>query len=114
LYIKAFQSIKRDFLGIPIMIAFQPIDFRQLPETQWLGDEYAKMIERTIAETRTYLNDKWYYVNLREHWNEKNLWRQGKLGNGLHLPTIFHKVVSDELANALEPIIIELHAASRK
>lgn len=114
LYAHAFQSIKRDFLGIPILIAFQPIDFRMLPESQWLGDEYWNMIDKTIAETREYINDEWHYVNLRRFWNEQNLWSRGKLGNGLHLPTIFQKIVSDQLADKLEPLILRLVQKNRE
>lgn len=107
-YIKAFQSIKRDFLGIPMMIAFQPIDFRMLPDNQQMGEEYAEMVSKTIQDTKNYVNDDWYYLNIRDHWNENKLWRKGKLGNGLHLPTIFQNVVSDILADALEPVILNL------
>jgi len=108
LYIKAFKSIKRDFDGIPIMIAFQPIDYRTLPDTSHLGKEYSEMIHRTIQECQHYKNSDWYFVNLKEYWNKNNLWAKGKLGNGLHLPSIFQQIVAQQLAINLEPIIRDL------
>lgn len=105
LYIKAFKSIKRDFDAIPIMIAFQPIDFRVLPDSNQLGEEYTDMINRTMQACKGYKNSDWYFVNLRNYWNENNLWAKGKLGNGLHLSTIFQEVVSKKLTVELEPII---------
>jgi hypothetical protein len=106
-YIKSFQSIKRDFDGIPIMIAFQPIDFRMLPDTQQVDPEYREMIRQTIEQCRGYKNNKWYFVNLHAYWRENDLYKMAKLGNGLHLTSSLHETVAGVLAKQLVPVIKE-------
>lgn len=106
-YVHALRSIQRDFPTARMLVAFQPIDFRMIPDTQQMAPEYAEFRKRTILETQGTVRDDWIYVDLMAYWDANNLWATGKLGNGLHLPTIFQNVVRDQLAVVIEPVVRE-------
>ncbi len=77
LFVHALRSIKRDFRGIPIFLAYQPmmIDFEPHFNSQEPFERSSSryfMYERFIRETRQqlegYLNREWRFVNLHQYY----------------------------------------------
>lgn len=106
-YVHALKSIQRDFPEARMLVAFQPIDFRMLPDSQQMGPEYQNFRKEAMRETQGATRSDWIYVDFMSYWDANDLWAKGKLGNGLHLPTVFQNAVSDELARVIEPVVRE-------
>ena len=82
----ALKSIKRDFQGVPIMLAWQAIAPRYLRTYQdQLGDNfYNDMYDHVKQSVIGHINDKWYFLNVHKR-NEsapRTRWHQcaGKRG----------------------------------
>jgi hypothetical protein len=67
LLIHSLKSIKRDFEGVPILLAWQAVgtDFDML-QGNFPPAYYDAMYERTRREVGGYLNDRWYFLNVHQ------------------------------------------------
>jgi hypothetical protein len=87
LYLHALRSIKRDFNGIPIMVAFQPV--RKIAEHARWWDEWMAMYSRMRVDTPAalagYLNDKWSFVDLQRDFTDQALMTNHILADDAHL-----------------------------
>jgi len=114
LFIHAFKSIKRDFQGIPIMIAWQaymfPIDKPLDPSIDVTIPVpiYFKLYENlrrsAERELRGYMNDAWYFFDTHEYYH-KHLADKFGPGDGVHLTDDKAAVITDVLAKELFPAL---------
>jgi hypothetical protein len=114
LFIHAFKSMKRDFRGIPIMIAWQaymfPVDKGLDPSidvtisVRHLHKLYENLRRSAEKELRGYINDDWYFFDTHEYYH-KNLGSRFGPGDGVHLTDEKTDVVSDAIAEALFPAL---------
>ena len=91
-YVHALQSIKRDFEGIPMIVMFQAIDWRQA--YPYLDDEYADFTNRAERQLKNYLNDRWCFIDYHQHWKENKWFDKAELFFGLHLTNELHELVA--------------------
>lgn len=108
--IHSLKSIKRDFDGVPILVAWQPIqeEFQILKKDLDPGF-YGRMYERTRSELAGYVNDGWVFVNIHE------------IGRSIpdtdfdtHLDDAAHLLVGAILADRIEPLIPDLIAVRQE
>ncbi len=101
LYINALKSIKRDFEGIPMIVAFQPIDWRQA--APFMDPEYDDLITATISQLTNYKNSDWLFLNVDEYWERENLFALTSegLGYGVHLPNNGQLALTNYLMSAV-------------
>lgn len=108
-YVHALQSIKRDFQGIPIVVAFQP--YRDL----W--DEFMQCHQYLVAEAprrlKGYLNDQWHFRDVHAYFQQHGLANEEHMTD-VHLLNKGHEAAADYLAHELLPILAEIRAASSK
>jgi len=106
LHVHSLQSIKRDFRGIPILLAWQAVHGVELVDYERkLGTDF---YNRTYTEVRRqlegYENDRWYFVNIHQLVENR---RDGRFGT--HLDDAAHKIVATLLAEHLEPHVWRLY-----
>ena len=95
------KSIKRDFDGVPIMVAWQAV----LQELEHLRSElapdfYDKMYERTQHELLGFMNDQWHFINIHQ------LGRSMVQGHfECHLDDTAHAIVGNIYADQIEGLI---------
>lgn len=101
---KALKSIKRDFNGIPIMLAWQAMSPTKLEKWEKiLGDDfYNIMYEKTRNAVQDYMNDRWYCVNVH-----KLLETDPKPYIGTHLGDRGHELVSEMLADRIHGEVLQ-------
>ncbi len=114
LFIHAFKSMKRDFQGIPIMIAWQaymlPVDKGLDPaidvtiSVRHLHRLYENLRRSAEKELRSYVNDDWYFFDTHEYYH-RNLASRFGPGDGVHLTNEKTDVVSDAIAKELFPAL---------
>ena len=114
LFIHAFKSIKRDFQGIPIMIAWQaymfPMDKALDPAidvtlpVQLYFKLYENLRRTAEKELRGYLNDDWYFFDTHEYYH-KHLADKFDPGDGVHLTDEKAEVISEVLAQEIFPAL---------
>lgn len=110
-HIHAIKSIKRDFLGIPIVVAFQPIDMRQF--VPYIYEDYLKYISTMKARLAGYYNNDWHFLNLHEHWDKQKLWKTGTLYYGVHMMDKHQRKVAELIANKLTPVLLKFQKVSQ-
>ena len=102
LYINSIKSIKRDFPGIPVMIAWQAIE-NAPDEFVPYGDPmrtietdfYNKMFEKAKAALTIYIDDKWIFLNVHKMFeDDPRLF-------GFHMTKDAQAVVGDVIAQDL-------------
>lgn len=98
-YVHALKSIKRDFRGIPMLVMFQAIDWRQA--YPFLEPEYARFTNTVEDELKTYINDKWFFMNMHDIWNKEHLFSEAEMFYGLHLPSHLQSKVADRVVQAV-------------
>ena len=91
-YVHALQSIKRDFEGIPMVVMFQAIDWRQA--YPYLDDEYADFTDRVELQLKNHVNDRWYFIDYHQHWKKNKWFDKAVLYFGLHLTNELHELVA--------------------
>lgn len=115
-YVHGLQSIKRDFLGIPILVAYQPFLFRLgkrgaagMPDAHI--PEYLELYERfrevTSNRLKDYMNDQWRFVDVHQIMEETYLPhfdQKTATLDGVHLSNLEHGIV----AKLLVPHVSEL------
>jgi hypothetical protein len=126
-YVHALKSMKRDFSGIPIVVAFQPYGLTEespvyrnfLTGTNLeavafnkkfrldvaIGVErYLKFYELFMttaeADLSRYLNDDWLFLN-PHHYVQDKLLEHMDLGDGVHFNDSIQKMIAIHLAPAL-------------
>ncbi|MBP89484.1 MAG: hypothetical protein CMJ64_22705 [Planctomycetaceae bacterium] len=108
-YAHALKSIKRDFEGIPIMLAWQAMAPEELASYESLGDDfYNQMFENAKRELSDFVNEQWYFVNVHQRFAA-----DPKPYIATHLSDQGHDVVARLLADeimvqVLRPTQIEL------
>lgn len=110
-HIHAIKSIKRDFSGVPILMAFQPIDMRQY--VPYIYDDYQKYISTMRERLTGYYNDDWYFLNLHEYWDREKLWKTGVLYYGVHMMDKHQKIVAELIADKLAPELLKFRKVSQ-
>lgn len=99
--IHSMKSIKRDFDGVPIMVAWQAVR----EELEYLSrdlppDFYDKMYDRTQRELRNFMNDQWHYINIHHIGRTMS---QGRFQ--CHLDDTAHAIVGNIFADQIERLI---------
>lgn len=102
LYIHSLRSIKRDFPGIPVMVAWQaienePDEFGPYgdPKKKFGDNYYNEMYERAKAATQNYRDGKWIYFNVHRMYDpDPRLF-------GFHMTAEAQGVVGDAIAQRL-------------
>ncbi len=109
LYIHALKSIKRDFRGIPIVTAIQPVDFDNNPFYQPLQEKYEQLSQRLSDELSDYYNDDWFFIDIQNDWKSKDLFTSPPqyLKDVCHLNDAGHVVVTELLAPELGRIVLD-------
>jgi hypothetical protein len=70
--IHGLQSIKRDFLGIPMIVAWQALNPSEFPDLIGMrADDYEQFYEAVVEQTRGYLNDDWLFINVNAEFARK-------------------------------------------
>lgn len=105
MYVDALKSIKRDFSGIPIMIAWQAISTHEIEFSEQLLREnfYNDMFERSKAELTGYMNDEWYFLNVHHMFDDKY-----RPDIATHPTNRGHTMISNVIAAHLSEIISRL------
>jgi hypothetical protein len=104
-YVDALQSIKRDFRGIPVVVIFQSIDWRQA--YPFMDKEYLEFTDRTQESLKNYYNSNWQFFNMHKLWKEKNLFKEAELFYGLHLPSHLQKLVAEYVSEKINKELIK-------
>lgn len=112
-YVNAHKSIKRDFSGIPMLVAFQPFMARpanrgrnplsEKEMTEYI-ERYETFIEKSAEQMTGYMNDKWIIFNVHEFYS-LNLLERLSPGDGVHLDDEKHRIIGEELARRVLPWI---------
>lgn len=112
-FVKAHKSIKRDFSGIPMLVAFQPYMARptnsgRSPLSAKDMTEYIKryetFIEKSSEQLTGYMNDKWIIFKVHEFY-ALNLMEKFPPGDGVHLDDEKQRIIGEELARRVLPWI---------
>jgi hypothetical protein len=102
LYINSLKAIKRDFPGVPIMVARQAIE--SIPdEFMTYGDAknklgidfYDKMWARAMGELNNYIDSKWIFLDIHK------MYEDDQRIFGLHLTEEAQEIVADAMAQKL-------------
>lgn len=136
LYVHALRSIKRDFLGIPMVIVFQPytltpnaplyrewksianpaaraqverwrLDVGQSAEK--LREVYEGLKMFATPRLRGYMNDDWTIIDMDRYYREK-LAARFPPGDGVHLGDEQQRLVAEELGRRIFPLVCRLAA----
>ncbi len=131
LYVHSLQSIKRDFLGIPVAVVFQP--YTLTPEApsyrdwrsagtpaeralmaRWRVDvgESVETLRRVYANLKSYarprlahyLNDKWVILDMDQYYQDR-LAQRFAPGDGIHLGDEQQRLVAEAIGAAVFPAI---------
>jgi hypothetical protein len=106
LYVHALKSIKRDFDGIPIAVAFQPYN---LPSV-----DFARKLEYVTDSARRgvdgYINDQWYFVDVQDEFRKRGVPSSESFVTSVHLSNRGQQAAADVLTDALLPIVKGLAA----
>ena len=105
LYVHALKSIKRDFQGIPMVIAFQP--HMHFPP-QYVG-YYDYLTETATRKLKNYINEKWHFFKVEDEFREKGFLNPNYIGV-VHMTNNGHRAASEYLCKQLVPIINEIRA----
>jgi hypothetical protein len=99
--IHGLKSIKRDFLGIPIVLAWQLVAPKEFPPYAGLEEnDYNGFYDEVVKETRGYVNDDWLFINVSREFENSP---QSYLGT--HLGNEGQVVVADFLADRMLDLI---------
>ena len=97
-YIHALKSIKRDFEGVPIMVAWQAVAPDELVRFESFGDDfYNQMFQKVRFALQGYINQKSYFVNVHRRFE-----KDPRPYIRTHLSDEGHVVVGDVIARAIE------------
>jgi hypothetical protein len=122
LVVHAFKSMKRDFGGIPIMIAWQAymlpldhpldasIDVTIPVPVYWRL--YENLRRSAVQALRGYINDDWHFFDTHEYYHA-HLARRFPPGDGVHLSDDKAAVISDVLADEMFPRLCRIHERRR-
>lgn len=130
-YVQALQSMKRDFQGIPFVVAYQPYGLAE-NSTTFQGfltnenkqvvqfnkefrmdvaagvDAYLALYERFMAQTKAqlngYVNDQWLFLNPHAYVRE-TLLGYDALGDGIHYGNEVQSKIAQHIAADLFPYI---------
>lgn len=108
-YLHALQSIKRDFQGIPIMVAFQPTP-DLWPEFM---DCHRYLLQEVPGRLQGYVNSKWHFRDVNKHFRDRGLINSEHMTN-VHLLNKGHRAAADFLAAELAPILDEIDSAATR
>lgn len=103
-YTNALKSIKRDFMGIPMLIVTQPADYSHLGERG--VPSYHQFIDESWAELQGYMNDDWYHLDLQRHWEENGYLALPNYGS-VHFGDEGQRLIAEKIAEVLVPLIAE-------
>jgi hypothetical protein len=101
LLVHSLKSIKRDFEGVPILLAWQPalLEFPLLQDG--ISREfYDRMYEQTRRAVAGYRNDRWFFLNVHQYGAERP-----QLGLETHLDDANHAIVGKLLAGQIEQVM---------
>jgi hypothetical protein len=107
-YYEAMKSIKRDFQGVPMVIAWQavlPTEFDQAPHLrEKLGDAfYADWFGETQRVLRGYVNDEWYFIDANAY-----MFAHPDVNTGTHEGDAGQDVLARYMADRLTPVVKHL------
>jgi hypothetical protein len=101
LYVHALKSIKRDFDGIPIAVAFQPYT---MPSADF-ARKLQSVTDSVRREVDGYINDKWYFVDVQDEFRKRGVPSAEAFVTSVHLSNRGQQAATDVLADALLPVI---------
>lgn len=112
-YVHALKTIKRDFAGIPMFVAYQPYMAR-LDDRGFAGfstdtmEDYLRLYPLFIEETRNalagYLDDDWTFFDVHG-WYGQTMLGTRPPGDGVHLDDELQVIVGEEVARRLVPLV---------
>jgi hypothetical protein len=99
-YVHALKSIKRDYEGISVMVAWQALAPDEIaPGTAVLGvDFYNRMFEEAKEQLAGYINTRWYFLNVHQRFEHESR----PTGIRGHLSDEGHVLVADLIAREIE------------
>jgi len=124
-FVRSVKGIKRDFEGIPIVVAWQAIGVstqhtpdgprveNSLLYDNWfdIDDVYTRFFEDEKKQLQGYINNDWWFLEVDERIEERVA--KGiapKLHGasiGAHLDDLGHQVVADVLFDEIKPIVLK-------
>jgi len=107
LYLHALRSMKRDFEGIPIMVAFEPI--RRIPihenfNVEWM-EMYAKLRSNVPHALTHYVNEAWSFIDVHQIFSESGLLTPEFLWDDTHLTEGGQRKVAEFLYLGLKKML---------
>lgn len=104
--VHSLKSIKRDFDGVPVMVAWQPIRMELIHVKDILpAGFYDRMYERTRDALSGYMNGEWFFVNVHQMGV-----KEPKAGFETHLDDQAHALVGQVLSDQVGALIPDLIA----
>jgi hypothetical protein len=101
LLVHSLRSIKRDFDGVPIMVAWQPVKKNTPGLKEALGpDFYDRMYERTRGELEGYMNSRWFFVNAHQFGRT-----MPQMNFDVHLDDKAHEITGYFLADQIDMVM---------
>jgi hypothetical protein len=110
-FIHALKSIKRDFCGIPIVVVFQPIDWREFDV--FMPREYATMQRQAQNELAQYINGEWLFLNGQDYWLRHLVSADRPLPAGIYLNGRGQEAMARWIAGQLAQTPFLRHSASQ-
>jgi len=101
LYVHALRSIKRDFDGIPVALAFQPYN---MPSADF-ARKLQSVTDSVRREVDGYINDKWYFIDVQAEFRKRGIPSSEAFVTSVHLSNRGQQAATDVLADALLPVI---------
>jgi len=99
--IGGLQSIKRDFLGIPVVLAWQAVAPKEFPYAEgWSAKGYDAFYAAVKSALEGYMNDDWLFINVHQHFLH-----DPKPYIGTHLGNEGHIAVADLIAERMAPLV---------
>ena len=111
LYVHSMKSIKRDFQGIPMVVAWQAIHPHYLSpvkERELDAGFYEKMYRIAKRELSGYVNDDWLFIDIHGHFLDKP-----SRHVNTHLSNTGHRWVGELLAEKVGPWLLSIRARTQ-
>jgi lysophospholipase L1-like esterase len=120
-FVHSLKSIKRDFLGIPVFVVFQPFmsttaNPGSVAEGPIKPDEYRLYYASFISDARQaldgYLNTAWFFFDAHDYY-AREMSKRYSPGDGVHLSDAKQMELGAAIGQRLFPVVCRLAAAQR-
>jgi hypothetical protein len=109
----SLKAVKRDFLGIPIVVAWQLITHQAMIDNLFdLDGLYDRFHDDAKARLTGYMNDDWTFLHMEKLARDRFVWRAypdlTPCSFNIHLDDAGHRLVADILHDELLPRVTKL------